>query len=159
MLRCLVAPSGTNTMNMPSLIAIGTMIFACAVHAQEKPVPKDSVRVVVPGCTKGRVFTAGLRTEDQPGRSEVPPGMRLRMTGPRALVREIAAREGSAVEVTGLIKKGQVGRDGVSLLGGSIRLGPAPSPNSTSPGRDPGYQQIIIDVESWRPVEGSCPTR
>jgi hypothetical protein len=74
-------------------------------------------------------------------------------------MREMSAHEGEAVEVTGLVKKGQVDRDGISILGGSVRLGPAPSPNSTTPGRDPGYQQTVIDVEAWRPLSRSCPTR
>lgn len=146
-------------MRMPTLVAIGAMACAAVLHAQEKPVPKDSVRVVVPGCGKGRVFTAGPREEDQPGRSEIPPGMRLRMTGPRQLMREMAAHEGTAVEVTGLIKKGQMETAGISLLGGGIRVGPTPSPNSTTLGRDPGYQQVIFDVEAWRPLGGPCPTR
>ena len=43
------------------------------VAQERKPVPKDSVRVFVPGCTKGYIFTAGRRTEDQPGSLDVPP--------------------------------------------------------------------------------------
>lgn len=144
---------------MPTFVAIGAIAYASVMHAQDKPVPRDSVRVVVPGCTKGRVFTAGAREEDQVGRSEIPPGMRLRMTGPRELMRQIAAHEGAGVEVIGLIKKGQMDRDGISILGGGIRVGPTPSPNSATMGRDPGYQQIVIDVEAWRALDGSCPTR
>ena len=34
--------------------------MGAAIAAQEtKPVPKDSVRVFVPGCTKGYMFTGG----------------------------------------------------------------------------------------------------
>ena len=49
-----------------------TVIIAAAVlsgrlAAQEpKPVPKDSVRISIPGCTKGYIFTAGRRTTDEP---------------------------------------------------------------------------------------------
>jgi len=36
---------------------------------EQKPVPKDSVRVFVPGCSKGYVFTAGRRS-NRPAREE-----------------------------------------------------------------------------------------
>jgi len=58
---------------------VGTLLVAgmaavingsAALHAQEaKPVPKDSVRVLVRGCTKGYVFTAALGSN----RNRPPP--------------------------------------------------------------------------------------
>ena len=45
-----------------AIVSAGSMTFgAMPLRAQEeaKPVPKDSVRVSVSGCSKGRVFTAG----------------------------------------------------------------------------------------------------
>ena len=42
---------------------------ALATAQEEKPVPKDSMRVYVAGCTKGQVFTAGPRTGDPPAAS------------------------------------------------------------------------------------------
>ena len=69
--------------------------------------PKDSVRVFIPGCIKGFIFTAGRRTEDQPGGSGIPEGMHLRMNGPKTMMTEIKAHEGSMIEITGLMKTGQ----------------------------------------------------
>ncbi|HVH27254.1 MAG TPA: hypothetical protein VM818_10855, partial [Vicinamibacterales bacterium] len=46
-------------------------IAAPAAQETTKPVPKDSVRVYVAGCTKGMVFTAGPRTEDPPSSAEI----------------------------------------------------------------------------------------
>ena len=46
-----------------TLVLAAAAMLSGAVSAQEqKPVPKDSVRVAIPGCTKGYIFTAGRRT-------------------------------------------------------------------------------------------------
>jgi len=138
-------------------IVVAAMLSGAAGAQEEKPVPKDSMRVFIPGCSKGLIFTAGPRTEDRSGGSGVPVGMHLRMSGPKKLMAEIKGQEGSAIEITGLIKRGQFAPDGVSV-GGGVRIGPAPS----SPGGgfgSPVGGQIMIDVEGWRGVRGSCPSR
>jgi hypothetical protein len=127
--------------------------------AQEtKPVPKNSVRVFIPGCSKGFVFTAGPRTGDQPGGSGIPEGTHLRMSGPKEMMAEIKRQQGSRIEITGLIKKGQVVQDGVGI-GRGVRITGGPSPSGGSVLPDPGAGQIMIDVEGWRPVLGDCPSR
>jgi hypothetical protein len=125
---------------------------------EEKPVPKDSVRVSIPGCTRGQVFTAGRRTADQPGSVDLPEGMRLRMNGPKKVMAEIKAHEGSMVEITGLMKRGQFGPDGVSI-GGGVRITPGPAPTGGSMPAAPMARQALIDVEGWRPAMGNCPAR
>ena len=125
---------------------------------EKKPVPKDSVRVFISGCSKGRVFTAGPRTEDQPGGSAIPEGMHLRMSGPKEMMAEIKGQEGSRIEITGLMKKGQVAQDGVGI-GRGVRITPGPSPSGGGLGPNPGVGQIMIDVEGWRRVIGNCPSR
>jgi len=127
------------------------------VAQEKKRVPNDSARVFVPGCTKGFIFTAGPRREDQPG-SDVPPGMHLRMNGPKKLMAEIKAHEGSMIEITGLVKKGQYKPDGVGI-GGGVRITPGPSPTGGNVTNTPNYSQIVIDVEGWHPIVGDCPSR
>jgi hypothetical protein len=136
------------------LAAIG---LCCAgLAAQEtKPVPKDSVRLSIPGCTHGYVFTAGPRNSDQPGSFEIPEGMHLRMNGDKKLMNEIKAHEGSMVEITGLMKKSQY-KDGINI-GGGVRVSPGPAPGGGLGGPTSG--QIQIDVEGWRAVEGACRSR
>ena len=119
--------------------------------------PKDSVRVSIPGCTKGYIFTAGRRTQDEPGSVNVPEGMHFRMNGPKKMMAEIKAHEGSMIEVTGVTKKGQYKPDGVGI-GGGVRVAPGPGFTGGSLG-SPVASQISIDVEGWRPVMGSCPSR
>ena len=127
------------------------------LRAQEpKPVPKNSVRVFIPGCARGYVFTAGGKTTETPGTAEIPEGMHLRMNGPKKLLNEIKAHEGEKIEITGLMKKGQEG-PGINL-GGGVRMSPG-SPVQGGLSSDPAAGQTMVDVESWRLIAGSCPSR
>ena len=141
-----------------AILALAAALVVVPAAAQEpKPVPKDSARVFVPGCSKGRVFTAGRRTEDQTGGPAVPEGTHLRMNGPKAMMAEIKGHEGSRIEITGLIKKGQEAQPGVAI-GGGVRVMPgAMGPGGSAP--SPGGYMLNIDVEGWRSVAGECPTR
>ena len=143
---------------MKVIAAFSTALaLSVALTAQEtKPVPKDSVRVFVPGCAKGAMFTAGRRTEDQPGGAAVPEGTRLRMSGPKKLLTEIKGEEGTRIEITGLIKKGQYEQSGIRL-GSGVRISGGPTGGSTGGlGPNPVVEQIVIDVEGWRKVLGDC---
>jgi hypothetical protein len=138
-------------------VAAALATLVSAVAAQEtKPVPKDSVRVFLPGCSKGRIFTVGPRKEDSPGRFDIAEGTHLRMNGPKKLMEEIKAHEGSMFEVVGLMKKGQYGPEGVGI-GGGVRISPGPSGPGGGLSPSAGVNQIMIDVEGWRPVDGRCP--
>lgn len=137
------------------VVAVVLATLGAALIAQEeKPVPKDSMRVSIPGCTKGYIFTAARRTEDEPGSVDVPEGMHIRMNGPKKLMAEIKAHEGSRIVLTGLMKKGQIDPRGVSI-GGGIRVGPGPVGGGIG---SPTAGQIQIDVEGWRPAVGNCPS-
>ena len=144
---------------MKSMIVIMVVLVASAATAQEtKPVPKDSMRVSIPGCTKGYIFTAGRRTLDEPGSVSVPEGMHFRMNGPKKLIAEIKAQEGSMIEIIGITKRGQYKPDGVGI-GGGVRVSPGSGSTGGSLPGSPVASQISIDVEGWRPVEGRCPLR
>jgi hypothetical protein len=141
--------------------ALSAIIIALSIGglvAQEpKKVPKDSVRVVIPGCTKGYVFTVGPRSSDHPGSVDVPEGLHLRMNGPRKIINEIKAHEGSMIELTGVTKRGQYA-PGINI-GGGVRVSPGvPSTGGTAMG-NMGPSQVAIDVERWRQIVGNCPSR
>jgi hypothetical protein len=146
---------------MRAVVAVAVAVTSIAVLAAQetKPVPKDSVRVYLTGCTKGRVFTAGPRMEDPPSNAEVREGTHLRLNGPKKLMEEIKTHEGSMmVGITGLMKKGQYRPGGVSI--GGVRIAPAGSPSGPSASiGGAGVDQPSIDVESVRPVAGRCPSR
>jgi hypothetical protein len=133
------------------VIVVRTLVVAAAVLlAQEtKPVPKDSVRVSIPGCTKGYVFTVGSRSRNEAGSNyDIPEGMHLRMNGPKKLINEIKLHEGAMIQLTGIMKKDQYRTDGVGI-GGGVRVGQG--------GLTPGGGQTFIDVEGWRQIDGGCP--
>ena len=49
-------------------VVVVAVTLSRSLGAQESnPVPKDSVRVFIPGCSKGLIFTAGPCTEDWTG--------------------------------------------------------------------------------------------
>ena len=146
-------------MRITAVITVAVAVLSAPLVAQEnKPVPKDSVRVFIPGCAKGQIFTAGPRTQDQPGSLAIPEGMHLRMNGPKKMMTEIKAHEGSMIEITGLMKKGQYGPDGVGI-GGGVRITPGPAPTGGSLPGNPIVSQILIDVEGWRSIVGDCRSR
>ena len=145
-------------MRTPAVIIAAIAVLSGPLAAQEKkPVPKDSVRASIAGCTKGYIFTAGPRNPDEPGSLEIPEGMHLRMNGPKKMIAEIKAHEGSMIEITGLVKKGQY-NDGVNI-GGGVRISPGPTGSAGGVRSSPVANQIQIDVEGWRPIVGACPSR
>src|SRR5580704_13389778 len=148
-------------MRTAAAITVAIALLSAPLCAQEnKPVPKDSVRVSIPGCTKGYVFTAGPRTPDEPGSVDIADGTHLRMNGPKKLMGEIKAHQGSRIEITGLMKRGEYGPEGISL-GGGLRIapGPATAGGSSVSSSPTGGSQVPIDVEGWRQIAGGCPTR
>jgi hypothetical protein len=80
------------------------------------------------------------------------------MNGPKKLMTDIKAHEGSRVEITGLVKQGQFRQEGVPL-GGGVRIGPGPSSSGGGVGLGigGGASPVMIDVENWRRVPGDCP--
>jgi hypothetical protein len=68
-----------------------TLVFTTSlvVAGQEKPVPKDSTRVTLPGCVSGRMFTVMRRETPEPVNSEVALGRHFRLNGKREMLKEI----------------------------------------------------------------------
>ena len=146
-------------MRSVALAVLAAAIGGGLLMAQEtKPVPKDSVRVSIPGCTKGYVFTVARRSADEPGSLDLPEGTHLRMNGPKKLITEIKAHDGSMIEITGLMKKGDLTPDGIHV--GGVRISPGVGPSGGSLSATPiGASQASIDLEGWRPIPGGCRTK
>jgi hypothetical protein len=90
-------------------LLLGAAILAVTsgslASAQERDVPKDSERLSLRGCARGRTFIVAPRSEHEPVRSDVEPGRRFRLSGPKKILDDIKAREVSMIEVTGLVRK------------------------------------------------------
>ena len=141
------------------VIAAAFVLAGGFAAAQEREVPKDSARLSIPGCAKGRTFIVMPREDVEPVRSDVQPGRRFRLNGPKKLLAEIRKVEANYVEVTGLVRKAHLdGTQGIAIAGGRIRIGGAPVHRdpTADPARDPRSTEVVIDVESWRPLPESC---
>ena len=141
------------------VIAIALVAASSSLSsAQERPVPKDSTRLSISGCANGRVFTVG-RDPEHESSFVIALGTKVRLEGDKKVLAEVKKHEGSMVVVTGLMKQSDVVQPGVGLAGGRVRVTPVmPSPN----GRvavDPGPPPPILDVESYRLLNASCPNR
>ena len=130
--------------------------FSSLPSAQERPVPKDSQRLSISGCARGRVFTVG-RDPEHESTFVMELGTKVRLQGDKKVLADIKAHEGSMVEITGLMKRSDVVRPGVGLAGGRVRITPV-MPNGRS-GPDPGPSPPVLDVESYRLLNASCPNR
>jgi len=121
-------------------------------------VPKDSTRLSISGCARGRVFTVGRDPEHETS-FVMELGTKVRLEGDKKVLAEVKKHEGSMVEITGLMKQSDVVQPGVGLAGGRVRVTPVmPSPNGRVP-VDPGPSPPILDVESYRLLNASCPNR
>ena len=142
-------------------LAAGVVLLAAYAAAQERPVPTDSTRVAIPGCARGTTFISAAPREGEPVRGNVPVGKRFRLNASKGTLKEIGQDKHSMIEVTGLVRTSQLVDQGVSLMGGRVRIGgPVPAaPLSNDVSRDPRYSEVVLDVESWRPLADSCPAR
>lgn len=141
-------------------IPLVAVLLGVALAAQEeRPVPKDSARVSIPGCSKGSAFVVTESPEAERTSVEIKAGRRFRLTGKKELLNEIKAREGYMIEVTGIVRKNDLqGPGGISLGGGRVRIGGgAPVSNGGSPTQAPPSANAIIDVEGFRPLGEPCP--
>ena len=125
---------------------------------EERPVPKDSARISIPGCSKGSAFVVMDSPEGERTSLEIQTGRRFRLTGKKELLNEIKAREGYMIEVTGIVRKNDLQGQGISLGGGRVRIGGgAPVSNGGSPTQAPQSANAILDVEGFRPLGEPCP--
>jgi hypothetical protein len=143
---------------LPALL----LIYTALVGAQEQAkVPKDSARIAIPGCTRDRVFVVADAPNHEPVGTRLEPGRRFRLSGKREILDAIKAREGTMVEVTGLVRKSDLeGSGGVRLFGGRVRIGGAqPQAPLSDVQRNSMYAEVVLDVESYRMLTESCPSR
>jgi len=144
------------------LAAAFALIPGAFLAAQEQAkVPKDSARIAIPGCARDRVFIVADAPDHEPVGTRLEPGRRFRMAGKRELLDAIKAREGTMVEVTGLVRKADLeGSGGVRLFGGRVRIGGAqPQAPLSDVQRNSTYAEVVLDVESYRMLTDPCPSR
>ncbi|MCL4813353.1 MAG: hypothetical protein KJ061_12735, partial [Vicinamibacteraceae bacterium] len=125
------------------LMAVCLVCLSPLAAAQERDVPKDSTRVVITGCVRGRALVAQAPESGEPVGSAFEPGRRFRLAGDGKLLKRLREEKGKLVEVTGLMRANQVspGSQGMPVAGGRIRIGGTP-PVATDPTRSPGRDPL-----------------
>jgi hypothetical protein len=125
----------------------------------EKKVPKDSARVTLQGCAKGRTFTVGPKSEHGSANLDIAPGRHFRLNGDKKLLAQIKNSENQMVEITGLVRKADLHPpQGLTVAGGRVKIGgadprePIGPTISSAPVDQPGF-----DVESTRQLPDRCP--
>ena len=92
----------------PTVLALALLAASSSLFSQERPVPKDSTRLSISGCARGRVFTVGRDPEHESSSFVVELGMKFRLEGDKKVLADIKAHEASMVEITGLMKQSDV---------------------------------------------------
>jgi hypothetical protein len=140
-------------------VAVVLVGLVAAASAQERPVPSDSTRVTLTGCARKSVFVVRWREDHEPVTSDIAEGRRFRLTGRKDVLNEVRKREGSMVELTGLIRKNAVTPPrGISI--GGIRIGVgAPQQPVSDPARNPEMYQPVFDVESYQLLPEACSVK
>ena len=145
------------------LIATAILLAGSLASAQEgeKKVPKDSARVTLQGCAKGRTFIVGPKSEHGAANVDIAPGRRFRLNGDKKILAEIKSGEDRMVEVTGLIRKADLHPpQGVSLAGGRVRIGGVdPREPVGTVSTSPSYNEATFDLESTKPLPERCPAQ
>ena len=139
---------------------VSMMLLLAVAHlaaAQERPIPSDSARISIAGCANGRTFIVDEPAGREITATGIQPGRRFRLSGPRSVLDDIRKREGTMVEITGLVRKSDVaGPGGLTMLGGRVRIG-GTAPRGAV--RDPMYNQVVIDVEGFQLLPDGCRAR
>ena len=153
---------GPFCLGLAGLIVMSLASTALAQEGQEKPVPKDSERLVVTGCLKGRVLTVARDPNEGgavlSGRDVV--GRSFRLAGPKDLMKQVKEHDGDFVEVTGLVKKNDLEVPPGMRIGNTkvtIGLGAGYDPNRRPTGVDPQQAVPIMDVTAFGFITNNCP--
>src|SRR5688500_7589846 len=89
---------------MRVLIAVATALSTVAVAAQVKPLPKNEVRVQIPGCAYSRTFISGSAPAGEPV-GAIAEGRRFKMSASKELLASITMQAPSMIEITGRIRR------------------------------------------------------
>ena len=138
--------------------ALACLVVAVPLAAaqEDRPkVPKDSLRVTVTGCLKGRV----IRAEDvkQPDTTSgiVVRNHAFRLAGKKDVMAAVKEEDGHRVEITGVIKKSALIEPGIKFKGGRVMIGGGTRSGSSSM-PDPAENVVVLDAQTVEAVGGTC---
>jgi hypothetical protein len=145
-------------MRFLAFVAVPFFLMA-SVGAQEKPLPKNEVRVQIAGCAYNRTFISGTAPAGEPV-GAIKEGRRFKMSASKDLLNDIKKQEPSMIEITGRIRRADLDDVRGIPVGGGVRIGGGRPQAAVGIGRpDLGYSEVMIDVESFRLLPDTCPKR
>lgn len=142
--------------------ALALLLAAVPLAAQEQQpehpkVPKDSVFIVVTGCLKGRVIRAADVRQDDTTTGPIVRGKAFRLAGKKDAMNAVKENNGNEVQISGLIKKSDLGDPGIKMFGGRVAIGGGSNgtaPTSAIP--DPADNVLVMDVADVHPMGTTC---
>jgi len=126
---------------------------------QEPKVPKDSVRLVVSGCLKGRVLAVSDVRQEDTQSGPIVKARSFRLAGKKEVMSDVKDYDGHLVDVIGIVKKSSLVEPGMKV-GKGITISGGP-PVAGTPGHAPAPSEYIpvLDVDSVRSRASSCGTK
>ena len=141
-------------------MVVAALLAVAEIRAQEKPVGKNEVRVAIPGCAYDRTFISGSAPTGEPVGS-IKEGRRFKLSASKELLADIKKQEPSMIEITGRIRRADLTDNRGVPVGGGVRIngGPPQAPTSSVGRPDVGYNEVQLDVESFRLLPDRCARR
>lgn len=141
-------------------LALAGTVALSAQQEEGKKVPKDSVRVTVTGCLKGRVLAVTSSEETDVRSSPELSGRSFRLAGKKDTMSVVKEQNGNTVRVTGLLRKMDLEPGGMRFKGGRIVVGGGRSMDPSRPRvPDPAENVVVMDVEGIQPIDSGCSIR
>jgi hypothetical protein len=145
---------------MHTYLLMFALAFIAPQEGQERPkVPKDSMRVLVTGCLKGRMLAV-----DDARQPDVQSGFPIkarsfRLAGKKDVMDEVKKHDKHLVEVDGIVKLSALSEPGLKIgKGVTIGGGPPTAGSGTMP--PPPTENIpVMDVSSVQVKANSCGAR
>ena len=144
---------------MTAYLLMFVLALVAPQETQERPkVPKDSVRLVITGCLKGRLLGVDdVRQTDVQGGFPIK-ARSFRLAGKKDVMDEVKKQDKHLVEVEGLVKQSALAEQGMKIGKGiTVSGGQATAGSGRVP---PPTENIpVIDVSSIQVKASSCGAR
>ena len=137
--------------------ALAIALFSAGLAAQQNDkVPKDSVKVTVTGCLKGRFLTT-TRTPRVVDGDELEASVdRFQISGKKPVLDEVKKHDRGQVEIIGSVRKRDLTEPGIRVAGGRVVISAGRGGDRYGSPLPPPQRVIRLEAESVRPLDGPC---
>jgi len=136
-------------------LAIAMLSTGLAAQQNNK-VPKDSVKVMVTGCLKGRFVTTTRTPKVVDGDELEAPVDRFQISGKKPVLDEVKKHDRGEVEIVGSVRKRDLKEPGIRVSGGRVVISAGRGGDRYGSPLPPPQRVILLEAESVRPLDGPC---